>query len=68
MNYLIGTDIGTSGTKSIVMDTNGALLASSLAEYGVTTPRALWAEQWPEVWVEAVKSTVVPPSTAAPVA
>ena len=51
MNYLIGTDIGTSGTKSIVMDTNGALLASSLAEYGVTTPRALWAEQWPEVWV-----------------
>lgn len=39
MNYLIGTDIGTSGTKSIVMDTNGALLASSLAEYGVTTPR-----------------------------
>lgn len=58
MNYLIGTDIGTSGTKSIVMDTNGALLASSLAEYGVTTPRALWAEQWPEVWVEAVKSTI----------
>lgn len=41
MNYLIGTDIGTSGTKSIVMDTAGNLIASDLQEYDILTPRPL---------------------------
>ena len=58
MNYLIGTDIGTSGTKSILMDTAGNLLAQDLIEYDVLTPKALWAEQWPDVWLEAVKGTI----------
>lgn len=58
MNYLIGTDIGTSGTKSILMDTEGNLLAQDLIEYDVLTPQMLWAEQWPEVWVDAVKKTI----------
>lgn len=45
MNYLIGTDIGTSGTKSVLMDTSGKLIAQSLVEYDVLTPKPLWAEQ-----------------------
>ncbi|MDR0723497.1 MAG: FGGY-family carbohydrate kinase [Treponema sp.] len=56
--YLIGIDIGTSGTKSIVMDTEGKLIASSLKTYDVLTPRALWAEQWPQVWVEACNASI----------
>lgn len=56
--YLIGTDIGTSGTKTIMMDTEGELLSSAYAEYGVMTPRALWAEQWPDVWVDGVFKTI----------
>lgn len=56
--FLIGTDIGTSGTKSVLMDLKGNVIASSLAEYGVISPRALWAEQWPDVWVDAVKKTI----------
>ena len=56
--YLIGTDIGTSGTKSILMDTNGSLHATALSEYGVLMPKALWAEQWPDIWVDAVKKTI----------
>ncbi|MGF7437387.1 FGGY-family carbohydrate kinase [Lentilactobacillus senioris] len=58
MNYLIGTDIGTSGTKSILMDTNGHLIAQDLEEYDVLTPRPLWAEQWPEVWLKGVKDSI----------
>lgn len=58
MNYLLGTDIGTSGTKTILMDTEGNLIASSLAEYDVLTPKPLWAEQWPEVWLTAAVSTI----------
>ena len=45
MKYLIGTDIGTSGTKSILMDTQGRLIAQDLQEYDVLTPQPLWAEQ-----------------------
>jgi xylulokinase len=56
--YLIGIDIGTSGTKSVVMDTEGKLIASSLKTYDVLTPRALWAEQWPEVWLEACNASI----------
>ena len=39
MKYLIGTDIGTSGTKSILMDTQGRLIAQDLQEYDVLTPQ-----------------------------
>nr|SFZ86972.1 Xylulose kinase [Loigolactobacillus rennini] len=58
MQYLIGTDIGTSGTKSILMDTAGHVVAQDLEEYDVLTPHPLWAEQWPTVWVDAVKTTI----------
>ncbi|WP_331274004.1 FGGY family carbohydrate kinase [Capillibacterium thermochitinicola] len=56
--YLIGTDIGTSGTKSVMVDLNGKVMASSLVEYQVLTPQALWAEQWPDVWVDATVKTI----------
>ena len=39
MEYLLGTDIGTSGTKTILMDTEGNLIAKHLVEYDVMTPR-----------------------------
>ncbi|WP_252902499.1 FGGY family carbohydrate kinase [Paucilactobacillus hokkaidonensis] len=58
MKYLIGTDIGTSGTKSILMDTNGKLLAQDLEEYDVLTPKPLWAEQWPKVWLKGAKNSI----------
>lgn len=57
-SYLIGTDIGTSGTKTIIMDTEGKLISSDLQEYDVLTPRALWAEQWPDVWVDGMKASI----------
>jgi len=56
--YLIGTDIGTSSTKSVLVDLSGKVMASSLLEYEVLTPQALWAEQWPEVWVDATVKTI----------
>ena len=58
MNYLLGTDIGTSGTKTILMDTEGNLLAQDLQEYDVLTPKPLWAEQWPDVWLDAAKASI----------
>lgn len=58
MNYLLGTDIGTSGTKTILMDTKGNLIAQDLQEYDVLTPKPLWAEQWPDVWLDATKTSI----------
>lgn len=58
MKYLLGTDIGTSGTKTILMDTTGKLIAQDLQEYDVVTPKPLWAEQWPDVWYRAVKQSI----------
>lgn len=58
MFYLLGTDIGTSGTKTILMDTEGNLISQDLQEYDVLTPKPLWAEQWPNVWLEAAKTSI----------
>src|SRR6478752_3986370 len=58
MHYLLGTDIGTSGTKTILMDTEGNLIAQDLQEYDVLTPKPLWAEQWPVVWLDATKTSI----------
>ena len=58
MNYLLGTDIGTSGTKTILMDTEGNLIAQDLQEYDVLTPKPLWAEQWPDIWLNATKTSI----------
>lgn len=58
MNYLIGTDIGTSSTKSIMIDTTGKIIAQDLEEYNLLTSKPLWAEEWPNVWLKAVQDTI----------
>ena len=56
--YLIGSDIGTQGTKSVMVDEKGNVIAEATREYDVITPKPSWAEQWPDVWVKAVYETV----------
>ena len=57
MAYVLGIDIGTSGTKSILCDHTGRVAAEAVAEYPVYTPRPGWSEQDPEDWWRgAVKS------------
>ncbi len=58
MGYLLGIDIGTSGTKSALFDENGGFVASYTAEYPLFQPKNGWAEQKPEDWWEAVKTSV----------
>ncbi len=55
---LIGIDIGTGGTKAVVFDKNGKMLGQGFKEYGVLTPAPAWAEQWPDVWLDAVVATL----------
>ena len=58
MGYTIGVDIGTSGTKSILIDPDGNILAESSSSYGVSMPKPLWTEQDPEDWWLATAKTI----------
>lgn len=62
MRYLIGIDVGTTGAKTILIDEGGNLVASSLVEYPLLTPRPKWAEQDPADWwrgtVESIKEVL----------
>ncbi|SHF27510.1 xylulokinase [Caldanaerobius fijiensis DSM 17918] len=53
MGYLVGIDIGTSGTKTVLFDVNGNTIASSTVEYDMFQPEIGWAEQDPEDWWRA---------------
>lgn len=58
LQYLIGIDIGTSATKTVLFDENGRVCASASKEYPLFQPHNGWAEQNPEDWREAVLWTV----------
>jgi xylulokinase len=52
--FILAHDLGTTGNKASLYDTEGKLLGSSLSEYGVTFEHPLWAEQNPDDWWQAV--------------
>lgn len=58
MKYLLGIDLGTSGTKTVLFDETGAAVASALEEYPLLQPQNGWAEQDPARWWEACMGTV----------
>ena len=58
MEYIIGVDIGTQSTKALLVDRAGAIIAQHAHSYQVDTPKPLWAEQWPDVWYQAVITCV----------
>ena len=57
--YLIGIDIGTSGTKTVLFDQNCRPIASAVREYPLYQPHNGWAEQDPEDWWQAVCETLL---------
>ena len=58
MNYLIGIDIGTSGTKTVLFDELGGVICDALIEYPMYQPNNGWAEQLPSDWWQAVSGTL----------
>lgn len=58
MTYLIGIDLGTSGTKTVLFDETGKTAASATADYPLEQPQNGWAQQDPEAWWEACVKTI----------
>lgn len=58
MNFL-GIDVGTGGSRAVLIDENGKILASANAEHrAFASPEIGWAEQSPEDWWRAGVSVI----------
>ena len=58
MKYVLGIDLGTSGTKTVLFDQYGTAVCSALVEYPLYQPHNGWAEQKPEDWYHAAVDTI----------
>lgn len=58
MNYLIGIDLGTSSTKTILFNENGEIIKEKSYKYPMYNQKELWAEQKTDDWYNAVIHTL----------
>lgn len=57
MRLFVGHDVGTSGTKSVLLDETGRVRATALAPHELSLPAPGLAEQDPEEWLRAAGET-----------
>ena len=59
MDYLLGIDVGTGGTRAVLVDRQGAIASSATCEHApFASPRTGWAEQDPHDWWRAAGSAI----------
>lgn len=58
MSYVIGVDLGTSGTKTVLFDEIGNVIVSHTVEYPLYQEKNGWAEQDPLDWYNATITTI----------
>jgi xylulokinase len=56
--YLMGIDVGTSGTKTILITERGELKAESSHSYPLHSPNPSWFEQDPDDWWDATVKSI----------
>ena len=54
MHYVIGCDVGSQGTKAILLSTEGRVVGEAYAPYAIDYPHPLWAEQPVERWLDGM--------------
>ena len=58
MQYVIGVDVGTSGTKTVLFNKEGEVIAHSTIEYPMHQPQNGWAEQDAQDYWDASVGTI----------
>lgn len=58
MSHYLGIDIGTSGTKTLLIDGDGTVIAQADATYPMEQPKPGWTQQDPQDWWKATVKTV----------
>ena len=67
---LLGIDVGTGGTRAVLIDLRGRVIGAATAEHApMSSPRIGWAEQSPEDWwraaCQAIRECLAKTSTPA---
>jgi xylulokinase len=57
-DLFIGIDVGTSGTKALLLDAAGPVVATATAEHPILMPRPGWSEQRPDDWWVSARRAV----------
>jgi xylulokinase len=55
--YILACDLGTSSTKSSIIDMKGCVQGTAAQAYQVEYPQERWAEQDPQVYWDAITTT-----------
>ena len=56
---ILGIDVGTGGTRAVLVSEDGAVIASSTSEHApFTSPETAWAEQDPADWWRAAREAI----------
>src|SRR5919106_5935756 len=57
--FLMGIDVGTGGTRALIVDAAGRIVASATEEHApFASPQTGWAEQDPRDWWRAATAAV----------
>lgn len=65
--WFLGVDVGTGGTRAVIVDAEGRLIAGAESEHApFRTPHSGWAEQDPEDWWRAAQEAIRLALAAAP--
>ena len=57
--WFLGMDVGTGGTRAVVVDAAGKLIAGASSEHApFATAHPGWAEQDPEDWWRAAQEAI----------
>ena len=54
----LGIDVSTTGSKALLVDDSGSVLAAASSPHTLQTPQPLWSEQDPEQWWRAVVASI----------
>ena len=59
MDYVLGVDVGTGGTRAVLVDRSGEIVSSATCEHvPFASPKTGWAEQEPHEWHQAAGSAI----------
>ena len=57
-SYFLGIDVSTTGSKALLIDADGSVIASAYSPHTLQSPKPLWSEQDPHEWWTAVCKAV----------
>lgn len=58
MEYFLGIDVSTTGSKALILSREGRVVASCSTPHSLSVSRPLWSEQNPEEWWQAGTASI----------